>query len=206
MCQSANLKLGRFSWLFRKLKIRKFQQNAAQVCLKRVVFLNNFSILFFELENFMSNLYGKKYVFADLRKFKSANHTKVWVRNSQIPRIARLLRVRKFNKLFKSADDNRKICGGVRFSEIIITNSQSNRQCIHKRRLNWCCRTSVYSNITWKRGFVNCYPRTLLNATYMIPITDIHTKKSRCENIITLNKQIVYSDNFLPFRQRRMYG
>jgi hypothetical protein len=52
-----------------------------------------------------------------------------------------------------------------------------------------------------ERGFVSYYPRILLNATSTIPITDIYTKKSRCENIIMLNKQIVYSDNF---HQRRM--
>jgi hypothetical protein len=54
-------------------------------------------------------------------------------------------------------------------------------------------------------GFVSYYPRILLNATYTIPITDIYTKKSRCENIITLNKHIVHSDHFIQFRQRRMH-
>jgi hypothetical protein len=39
-----------------KSKNRQIQQNAAQLCLKKVIFSNDFFILFFELENCMPNL------------------------------------------------------------------------------------------------------------------------------------------------------
>ncbi len=52
----------------------------------------------------------KKFVVADLRKFKILNSQKDWVRKSQIRKVSPLRKVHKSNKLYKSANcDLRKL-------------------------------------------------------------------------------------------------
>ncbi len=102
---------------------------------------------------------------------------------------AKIWRRTIFNCYYKH--ENRMICG-VRFSEIIISNSQSNRQCIEysQKKVKLVLSEACVFKHNLERGFVSYYPRTLLNATSTIPITEIYTKKSRCENIITLTSKL----------------
>ncbi len=47
----------KFLWLLHESQIRKFLQNAAQLCLKivlKVVFLNDFYVMYFELAIYMT--------------------------------------------------------------------------------------------------------------------------------------------------------
>ncbi len=82
-------------------------RNSVQLFLKTfpsfsVLKCNHFDVS--EIEIFGRICKEKKYVFADLRKFKVYKSQKDWARKSQIGKFAHLRKVHKYNKLLKSAN------------------------------------------------------------------------------------------------------
>ncbi len=97
--------------MIRKVNIRKFLQNIAQLCLKtvlKVVFLLDF-LLYTSFNCIIRDICKEKSMY--FRSGGSPQITKNWVRKSQIRKGSHLQKVRKSTKLFKFAD--------LRFAEII---------------------------------------------------------------------------------------
>ncbi len=103
MCQSANRKSTYFYDQSANCKfaiLYKILNNSVSKQSKNIVFVN---IFYAKLNQSIIYTFRKKqYVFSDLRK--SANHKKDWVRKLQIRKVLHVHKVRKSNKLFKSAN------------------------------------------------------------------------------------------------------